>query len=145
MITKFRSFGQTAIFLIGGKTIDEKPTAIYLKSGDIAVMSKESRLSYHAVPRILKTDVSWLNTPLPDEQNIGNDKNVNDDDDGTEATKNCPKKRKITENTIEDSFVEDIWDLVKDEPLWKPFADYISDCRININVRQVLEFGETSL
>lgn len=32
------SFGQTAIFLLGGKTKEEKPSAIFLKSGDIVVI-----------------------------------------------------------------------------------------------------------
>ncbi|CAH1965078.1 unnamed protein product [Acanthoscelides obtectus] len=50
------SLGQSAIFLLGGHTIDEKPVAVLLRSGDIVIMSKESRLSYHAVPRILKAD-----------------------------------------------------------------------------------------
>ncbi|KAG5867078.1 hypothetical protein JTB14_034988 [Gonioctena quinquepunctata] len=49
------SFGQSAIFLMGGQTLEEKPTPIFLKSGDILVMSKDSRLSYHAVPKIIQT------------------------------------------------------------------------------------------
>lgn len=54
------SFGQTAIFLLGGKTIEEEPLAIFLKSGDIVVMSEESRLCYHGVPRILEApDETW--------------------------------------------------------------------------------------
>nr|CAI5846098.1 unnamed protein product [Callosobruchus analis] len=48
------SLGQSAIFLLGGHTLDEKPIAILLRSGDIVIMSKEARLSYHAVPKILK-------------------------------------------------------------------------------------------
>lgn len=55
----FSSFGQSAIFLIGGPTTDIKPSAVFLKSGDIAVMSRESRLSYHAVPRILRGTHHW--------------------------------------------------------------------------------------
>lgn len=47
------SFGQDAIFLLGGPTKATKPTAILLHSGDICVMSGPSRLAYHAVPRIL--------------------------------------------------------------------------------------------
>ena len=48
------SFGQDAIFLIGGQTKVMPPTAVLLHSGDICVMSGESRLAYHAVPRILR-------------------------------------------------------------------------------------------
>lgn len=43
----------SAIFLIGGHSLDEKPTAILVRSGDIIIMSKESRLCYHGVPKIL--------------------------------------------------------------------------------------------
>lgn len=134
------SFGQTAIFLIGGKTIDEEPTAIFLKSGDIAVMSRESRLSYHAVPRILKTDVSWISAPQSiraEVETCGGG--------GGDGGESSAKKRKLTDDTPEDSLVDDIWELTADEGRWKPFAEYISDCRININVRQVLGLGETSL
>lgn len=54
------SFGQTAIFLLGGNTIEEEPLSIFLKSGDVIVMSEESRLCYHGVPKILKTTcTSW--------------------------------------------------------------------------------------
>jgi alkylated DNA repair dioxygenase AlkB len=75
------SLGNAAIFLIGGRTRDTKPAAVWLRSGDIAsmstlhhicfpsndtsthhcwvgliwfvVMGGESRLCYHAVPRIV--------------------------------------------------------------------------------------------
>jgi alkylated DNA repair protein alkB family protein 1 len=46
------SFGSSAIFLIGDTSKDIKPKAIWLKSGDIVIMSGKSRLSYHAVPKI---------------------------------------------------------------------------------------------
>lgn len=55
------SFGQKAIFLLGGQSKEEKPSAMFLKSGDIVVMSKESRLCYHAVPRIMKCDLEPYN------------------------------------------------------------------------------------
>ncbi|XP_059160239.1 nucleic acid dioxygenase ALKBH1-like isoform X2 [Physella acuta] len=47
------SFGQTALFLIGGVTKCVLPLAVKLKSGDVCVMSGPSRLAYHAVPKIL--------------------------------------------------------------------------------------------
>uniref|UniRef100_A0A182RCH2 Fe2OG dioxygenase domain-containing protein n=1 Tax=Anopheles funestus TaxID=62324 RepID=A0A182RCH2_ANOFN len=46
------SFGQPAVFLIGGTTRDEEPDAILLRSGDIVIMTGASRQCYHAVPRI---------------------------------------------------------------------------------------------
>ena len=47
------SLGQAAIFLIGGSSLDTVPSAVLLRSGDILLMERESRLAYHAVPRIL--------------------------------------------------------------------------------------------
>lgn len=72
------SFGQPAVFLIGGLSRDEQPDAIVLRSGDIIVMTGESRLCYHAVPRIC-TDLElpekmgnsakrWESIELPQEQ-----------------------------------------------------------------------------
>ncbi|KAM4542737.1 nucleic acid dioxygenase ALKBH1 isoform 1-T2 [Odontesthes bonariensis] len=47
------SFGQSAIFLLGGARRTDAPTAMFMHSGDVMVMSGPSRLLYHAVPRIL--------------------------------------------------------------------------------------------
>uniref|UniRef100_A0A8D0GUF6 Nucleic acid dioxygenase ALKBH1 n=1 Tax=Sphenodon punctatus TaxID=8508 RepID=A0A8D0GUF6_SPHPU len=47
------SFGQSSIFLLGGLKQDEAPTAMFIHSGDIMVMSGFSRLLYHAIPRVL--------------------------------------------------------------------------------------------
>ncbi|KAM6912184.1 nucleic acid dioxygenase ALKBH1 [Xenentodon cancila] len=47
------SFGQSAIFLLGGTRRQDPPTAMFMDSGDVMVMSGPSRLLYHAVPRIL--------------------------------------------------------------------------------------------
>nr|XP_024662042.1 nucleic acid dioxygenase ALKBH1 [Maylandia zebra] len=47
------SFGQSAIFLLGGPHRQDPPTAMLMHSGDVMVMSGPSRLLYHAVPRIL--------------------------------------------------------------------------------------------
>ncbi|KAF8770018.1 Nucleic acid dioxygenase ALKBH1 like protein [Argiope bruennichi] len=51
------SFGQTGVFLIGTENKFEKPFSMLLRSGDIIVMSKSCRLSYHAVPCILTENV----------------------------------------------------------------------------------------
>lgn len=47
------SFGQTAIFLIGGPEQEDPANAIFLRSGDVVIMSGNSRLRYHGVPKIL--------------------------------------------------------------------------------------------
>lgn len=38
-----------------------------------------------------------------------------------------------------------LWHQCQSQIFWKPFAEYIADCRININVRQVLHSGEKTL
>uniref|UniRef100_A0A915HV64 Fe2OG dioxygenase domain-containing protein n=1 Tax=Romanomermis culicivorax TaxID=13658 RepID=A0A915HV64_ROMCU len=51
------SFGQPAIFLAGGSTLDEiYPLAIKVYGGDVVIMDGEMRLAYHAVPKILKDE-----------------------------------------------------------------------------------------
>lgn len=50
------SFGQSAIFLIGGTNKEETPLPILLESGDILIMTGESRQFMHAVPRVFKSE-----------------------------------------------------------------------------------------
>lgn len=47
------SFGLSAIFLIGGESKKVEPHAILIRSGDVIVMTRQARVSYHAVPRVL--------------------------------------------------------------------------------------------
>ena len=47
------SLGCPAIFLIGGKNKNEKPTPILIRSGDVIVMSKDSRYAYHGIPGVV--------------------------------------------------------------------------------------------
>ncbi|KAL7743016.1 hypothetical protein ACLKA6_011375 [Drosophila palustris] len=116
------SFGQAAIFLIGGKSLEEQPTALYLRSGDVLIMSMESRLCYHAVPRVIKEDKEPWNLL----SNIFKDTN--------------------NEANIDTSSMDLVlFDQVKDEVFWNPFDRYTSDSRININVRQVLPAGVSKI
>lgn len=86
--------------------------AIFLRSGDIVVMSEESRLCYHGVPKILKTsERKWNNVDI-DSKNL--DRN-------------------------------EIFEVCTSANLWKPYGDYLDNCRINMNVRQVLYKSQQSL
>lgn len=97
------SFGQSAIFLIGGLTQDDPAEAILLRSGDVVVMSGQSRLRYHGVPKILPaTAAPW------DEESVNE--------------RDC------------------VW---RDD--WSKARTYISEARINMNVRQVLKPGQLTL
>lgn len=117
----FCSFGQTAIFLIGGRTLDEEPTAIFLRSGDVLMMSEHSRLCYHAVPRIIK--------------------------ETSKASSYKSIERKVQCNVVvkQDFMDLELYDQVEDELFWAPFCHYVSDARININVRQVLPEGVSQI
>lgn len=108
------SFGQPAIFLIGGKSLEDEPTPILLESGDIVVMSKESRSYYHGVPKILHS------------------------------------QKKLWESEVEEKLAafhlkEEIIKNLNNDDVWKPFEEYVSKSRINMNVRQVLFPGQKSL
>jgi alkylated DNA repair protein alkB family protein 1 len=50
------SIGCPAIFLIGGRNRSVRPTAVLIRSGDVLIMSRESRHSVHGVPKILPLD-----------------------------------------------------------------------------------------
>lgn len=109
------SLGQSAIFLIGGKTKEEKAYAIMLEHGDIVVMTGESRLSYHAVPKILQSDYEGL--------------------------RNLKLKEPVVSSL--DGFDKELLGKINDENFWAPFSRYLSSCRININVRQVFRNKNT--
>ena len=68
------SLGQSAVFLIGGRSKATAPTAILLRSGDVVVMAGDSRRCFHGVPRIVR-DRRWES---------GVDAGAADADDGPE-------------------------------------------------------------
>ena len=105
---------------MGGITKETKPSAIMLHSGDICVMSGQSRLVYHAVPRIMQSNSL--------EECIFTEKSC----DKTDA-KSCDK-------CTSGCMVNDKDQPTEDERL---FRDYLNCTRININVRQVLKPNET--
>lgn len=98
------SFGQSAIFLIGGKDKESEALPILLNSGDVLVMSEESRICYHAVPRVFQTvQKPW---------------NANED-----------------LNLCSDLIESDLKECLGVN--WTKFEKYLTDSRINVNVRQV--------
>jgi alkylated DNA repair protein (DNA oxidative demethylase) len=46
------SLGDDALFRVGGTTRGGKTQSVWLKSGDVAVLSGEGRLAYHGIDRI---------------------------------------------------------------------------------------------
>ncbi|XP_067099275.1 nucleic acid dioxygenase ALKBH1 [Osmerus mordax] len=115
------SFGQSAVFLLGGTQREDLPTAMYMHSGDVMVMSGHSRLLYHAVPRIVPAPKGDpLNPTLElDGLDLGPDHGL---------TQPCtqgksPLVRKVS--------AED----------WAVCSRYIQTSRLNMTVRQVLGPG----
>lgn len=133
-----------AIFLIGGPSINDKPAAVFLRSGDIAVMSRSSRLSYHAVPRIMRSDISpgWK-TSIPN-RIITLKVNHEAESQAKRRKTEFPEPNQ-NEQLETVNLDEKLWATVADDAFWQPFDDYVQGCRININIRQVLRSGQCSL
>ncbi|PWA74538.1 Oxoglutarate/iron-dependent dioxygenase [Artemisia annua] len=68
------SLGCKAIFLLGGKSRNDEPLAMFLRSGDIVLMSGEARERFHGVPRIFTdaehAEIGSLEKLLSDEDDI---------------------------------------------------------------------------
>jgi alkylated DNA repair protein (DNA oxidative demethylase) len=47
------SLGNDAVFLLGGKNRNDKTEEIILKSGDVIVLSGESRLAFHGIKKVI--------------------------------------------------------------------------------------------
>lgn len=107
------SFGQSAIFLLGGLHRQDPPTAMYMHSGDVMVMSGQSRLLYHAVPRILSAPRGH----------------------GALETDGCCRPA----SSLQDSTVVE---PVSEED-WAVCSRYIQSSRVNVTVRQVLGPGQS--
>ncbi|RKP27551.1 alpha-ketoglutarate-dependent dioxygenase AlkB-like protein, partial [Syncephalis pseudoplumigaleata] len=55
------SIGHACIYLLGGEDRGQPPVPIYLRSGDVLVMTGASRYAYHGVPRIVENSLpDWL-------------------------------------------------------------------------------------
>lgn len=95
------SFGQSAIFLIGTDSLEDKPTPILIRSGDIIIMTKASRLSYHGVPKILKDDNHSKWNDIDSDENLDDENdvlNIFSDDSSWVLYENFLKKSRINMN-----------------------------------------------
>ncbi|XP_045610886.1 nucleic acid dioxygenase ALKBH1 [Procambarus clarkii] len=132
------SFGQSALFLIGGPRKATKPSAIFLHSGDIMVMTGLSRQAYHAVPRVLLVaEEPWnashneveVTEDIYEKERYTENKFSASNDFSNKVTLNidCGEKEGIKGRIFKDNN-DDIEDIL----------NYVKSCRINMNVRQVL-------
>ncbi len=121
------SFGCPAIFLLGGTTRSTKPVAMCIRSGDVVVMSGPARLAYHAVPRILPKETNC------GEERVRNFHRVQDLD--RECSCGCKQLLPLNEK------IHNQLESLE----WSNFRIYLETSRINLNVRQVLQPGQTCL
>ena len=132
--------------MLGGKTKTELPMTLLLHSGDICIMSKESRLCYHAVPKILPCKKeAELSSSLKNEEEkdtsccLSSFKTDESASDCENQTQNLSEFEDIVSNVNKNiQFVMSSLD-------YKPFQNYLNSARINMNIRQVLPPGFSSI
>lgn len=143
------SLGQSAIFLIGGQSRQQKPLPLLLRSGDVVVMAGKSRTAYHAVPHVLpcegesiprclskfslkqamsEREPNWLHCRV-----CGYDLEECSDRFG------LPVARKDMAKCTASSGCR----CLQLEGSWAEFEDYLTCSRININTRQVGNLTQT--
>ena len=131
--------------MLGGTSLEVAPTALYIKSGDIVIMSGESRQYYHGIPKIVATQESPWDT---EEVSCNGSETVVPNDESTDSVKGHPYKRariekklaakSDTESTRLKILDDSVVNSVLNDNFWEPFRTYIAKSRINMNVRQVL-------
>lgn len=137
------SFSQSAVFLIGGQTKDIMPRAMFIRSGDIVVMSEQSRLAYHGVPKILPP--SNYGTPIPsclsEAELVQRVQQIHTMEPFClmEVQKLVHAENNQLKNNKSIFDFEDIlkFDYHKLQANWRYFEQYLASTRININIRQV--------
>lgn len=103
------SLGCSAVFLMGGVTKNVKPIPVLVRSGDVVIMTEESRRCYHGVPCIFPPTFSCL---VDQNRSIGID---------TSQSLFRPGSAAYAALTTEDQRV----------------VDFLNEARLNMNVRQV--------
>ncbi|KAL2098543.1 hypothetical protein ACEWY4_005023 [Coilia grayii] len=106
------SFGQTAVFLLGGTRREDPATPMFMHSGDIMVMSGPSRLLYHAVPCIVPAPADQ---PLP------------------ACLQQPQRSTHLHPNSVIQEVAQEDWELC---------SRYLQTARVNMTVRQVLGEGQ---
>ena len=135
------------MFLIGGQTKDITPKAMFIHSGDIVVMSAQSRLAYHGVPKILSptNHGSTVSSCLSEVELAQRIQQIQAMEpfclaemqklDAAEPM-NCVKAKKDNRSNFD---FKDIlnFDYHWLQTNWRYFEQYLATTRINVNIRQV--------
>lgn len=108
-----------------------------LHSGDICIMSEQSRLVYHAVPRIMKSEMNRIEKCI-----LTCNKCIDSYSEQTNLEHNkqsCDKHSDFGQFDRQSDSAEKSRETSIDEKL---FCDYLNCTRINVNIRQVLKPNE---
>lgn len=142
----FSSLGQSAIFLIGGHSREQRPLPLLLRSGDVVVMAGKSRMAYHAVPHVLSCEGEPIPTCLSElalkqaiHEAVGLSSHqcrvcgcvLNKHSDSLDLS---VEAKDASEKICIGSFACGCPEL---EHSWSEFEEYLTCSRINMNIRQV--------
>lgn len=145
------SFGLPCVFMIGGQTKTKVPQALYLRDGDVVIMSGKARMSYHAVPKVLPKNVfsaaKKSDTPSSVDKNTMTSTVNPKCDDECSKRSHCEEftehsSAKKVKHDADTSCFTQLIDCVHDTEFWKPYETYLHESRINLNVRQLFEPGK---
>lgn len=112
--------------MIGGRTKEICPVPIVVRSGDVVIMSGESRYCYHGVPHIFTADEEAILFPSVPYGSVGD---ICSDD--VICTKETPE-------VIGSEAGLEPGSRLTEDTIVKNVKKYIQISRININVRQVM-------
>ena len=121
------SLGLSAVFLFGGPTREDTPTALWLRSGDAIIVTGEARLCYHGVPRIVEGSCpEFLLDPKRYRKFSTSQSSVGEAGDSTTSS------RRDAMSGAAGAAGGD-----ENEGFSTALVEYMSAARININVRQL--------
>ena len=134
------SLGLPAVFLLGGKTKEEEPViGILVRPGDVMLLAGDSRLCYHGMARVIPKDVALPEVDVALEKHASMFQIDSWSDDcfsGDDNYDNCGGSGGESRTC---TLVER--DLTTPESDVDAVCDFLSEHRININLRQVLPHG----
>jgi alkylated DNA repair protein alkB family protein 1 len=125
------SLGCAAVFLMGGSSRQQQPTALLLCSGDVVVLGGPARACYHGVPRVLG---SWKGGT----DDVGN--SVDKKSSGSGSGSNSGGCGGGVVQQQGDGVQGELTDLVEalGEAEYGAVLRHMQQCRINISVRSSL-------
>ena len=143
------SFGQSAIFLVGGTSREDEAIGMYLRSGDIAIMMGPSRLAFHAVPRVLRCEQPYFSNCFKHEsledkftRDSGPISEISRKTDDVTDIKSFSKSRDasvLSKENLQDleTRMQATLKFLSEDNNWEAFEKYLANNRLNMNIRQV--------